>query len=171
MKFTGEQGHYFSNLLHLSPTPNPSPCYCCPLVLVIFLAFLGDNLSTVHAGQSRGRGCHLPQGTAKQDLKFSDPTGKEGGVSSLGFTMGPQSNDRCLIKGNLAAETRRRHREEFHVMTEAEIGAMLLQVKEHQRPSSQQKPGERTGTYSPLEPPEGTNAANNSTSDFQTPEL
>lgn len=61
---------------------------------------------------------------------------------------------------------RRKHREEFYVMTEAEIGVMLLRAEEHQRPSTQQKLGERTGTDSPSEPPEGTNSASDSTSDF-----
>lgn len=63
-------------------------------------------------------------------------------------------------------QRQRKHREEFYVMTGAEIGMMLLQAEEHQRPSDHQKLGERTGTDSPSEPPEGTNSANNSTSDF-----
>lgn len=53
-----------------------------------------------------------------------------------------------------------------------EIKIMLLQDKEHQKlPANHQKLGERRETDSPSEPPEGTNPADTSISDFSAPEL
>ena len=54
----------------------------------------------------------------------------------------------------------------------AEIGVMFLQIREHQKlPDSHQKLGERPGTESPSQPPEGTNLAFTLILDFWPPEL
>ena len=64
-----------------------------------------------------------------------------------------------------------RHRGEGHMKTDAEIRAMGPHGKEHQ--DSPQPPETKRGHKMdfPLEPPEGTNPANNLILDFWAPEL
>lgn len=81
-----------------------------------------------------------------------------------GFGVGPKSNDRYPYKKRgRRTETQRG---KSHVMMEGEAGVIHLQDV-----GSHQKVGQMDATYSPSEPPEGTNPANTMCSDFWHPEL
>lgn len=68
-------------------------------------------------------------------------------------------------------ETQRKHREEFYVMTEADQSDATINCQTPKIDNNQQKLGEKSGTDSPSEPPEGTNFANNMNSDYWSHEL
>lgn len=87
-----------------------------------------------------------------------------------GFRVGPKSNDRYPYKKRGShTETQRG---KGHVMMEREDGVIHLQAEKMARTvGSHQKVGQMDGTYSPSEPPEGTNPANAMCSDFWPAEL
>ena len=65
--------------------------------------------------------------------------------------IGPKSNDWCPYKRQRDTYTQ----EEYHIMTEAEIGVMHLQIKECQGLRATTRSREETRKDHPLEPLEG----------------